>query len=293
MLNLNEISPHIRFAMHSKLIGPLCIKMRTIFDYELLFVEDGEFDFTYDGTPYHLVKNDVILIEPGHPHEFNIKKDKFLLQPHFHFDILYDKYSEKIPICFKNISQFTEEEKKMIRSDYFQQCHKKSPKLKISNLPYFQVLFFSIIDEFEKNSPLSILICKEKIIQLLSYIITENYEEYIPPAKENHTTTDMIIIKNYIESNLTQKISLTQIASFFHFNECYLDKKFKKNFGISIKKYYSNLRNQCAKDLLRQNVSITDVTAQLSFSSIYEFSRFFKHHNGMSPSEYKNSFRSK
>lgn len=273
--------------MYSKLKGPFCIQTRAILDYELLLVDDGEFTLVYDGIPYDFKKDDIVLIRPGHSHEFHVKDGAFLSQPHIHFDVCYDKQSERIPISFKDLSQFTEEELGMIRPDFFEECSFRSPKLRVSDCNYFRQMFFDVINTYESQTPLSILECKQKFLKLFIYLIDQNFSAYVQPIAATKRNIDMQLIKDYIQNNASRRLTLSSLASFFHYNECYLDRKYKKLYGISPMQYYGFLRNELAKNRLAQNVSITNVSDSLSFLSIYDFSRFFKRHNGVSPSEYK------
>lgn len=56
MINLNSLSPFLRFAMYSKLNGPFCLQRRTIFDYELILIADGEFCLSYDDNTFKCEK---------------------------------------------------------------------------------------------------------------------------------------------------------------------------------------------------------------------------------------------
>ena len=82
-MNLAELNPYIRVAMHSELPAPFYIRRRVIFDYELIYIEDGEMVLTYNDTDYHVHHGDLLLLCPGIPHTFNVA-NKTLIQPHIH-----------------------------------------------------------------------------------------------------------------------------------------------------------------------------------------------------------------
>ena len=62
---------------------------------------------------------------------------------------------------------------------------------------------------------------------------------------------------------------------------------FKKSTGLPIMKYYTMLKVQEAKKLLRKNMSISSVAAQLNFDSATYFTKVFKKYAKMTPTAYK------
>ncbi|MBP3435507.1 MAG: helix-turn-helix transcriptional regulator [Clostridia bacterium] len=65
-----------------------------------------------------------------------------------------------------------------------------------------------------------------------------------------------------------------------------MEHRFKNRYGISLIAYRNDKRMRSAKILLASQ-SVSDVSNELGFSSIYVFSRAFKNHFGISPSNYK------
>lgn len=102
--------------------------------------------------------------------------------------------------------------------------------------------------------------------------------------------TDAII--EFLNQNLDKRLSLDDICRKFFLSRSYLQAIFKKHTDTSIMEYYSNLRIQKAKELIREGtMNFTEIAEYLKYSSIYHFSRRFKEHTGMSPSEYAASIK--
>ena len=106
-MNLNEFSPFIRVAMESILTAPFKINQRVIFDYEIILIESGKWKLTLENKEYICKENDVILIRPGQSHIIESLGNILVSQPHIHFDITYDNFSDKIYVSFKDITQFS------------------------------------------------------------------------------------------------------------------------------------------------------------------------------------------
>ena len=99
-MNLSEINPYVRLAIPSVITSGHDIARRVIYDYELIYLEKGEFTFIYDGVSYDCQAGDLIFIRPGIPHSFKIDRGD-ISQPHIHFDITHRLNSEEIPVSFK------------------------------------------------------------------------------------------------------------------------------------------------------------------------------------------------
>lgn len=285
MLNLNQVSPYIRLATHSKLFGPYSISKRIIFDYLIVYIKDGKGTLIYNNKKYKLKTDDVIFIAPNVEHEIIVADGDLLCQPHIHFDITYDELSETIPISFRLENQLSEEEKKYIRPNWFKECKITSPFLHFSDMEKFRRLFFDVVESYSGFSTISILNCKRRFLRLFGYILEENFNKYLPNRHESNF--NVLLVKDYIDSNPNKKVSLEFLSEYFHFNPSYLDRRFKQTFGVTVYKYYNNVRNDRATNMLRDSYSITEISNALAFSNVFDFSRFFKRMNGMSPTEYR------
>ena len=64
---------------------------------------------------------------------------------------------------------------------------------------------------------------------------------------------------------------------------------FKKEFGISPKKYQNHVKIERAKDMLYEG-SVTQVAMRLGFVNISHFIRLFKAEYGLTPKQYLKSY---
>ena len=91
----------------------------------------------------------------------------------------------------------------------------------------------------------------------------------------------------YVKTNYyDQMLSLSTIADWLKLSPAYISRTFKKDMGISLVSYITDVRMQMAKDFLNDGVKIYQAASQAGYSDEYYFSRSFKKHFGMSPSEY-------
>ena len=94
----------------------------------------------------------------------------------------------------------------------------------------------------------------------------------------------------YIESNLSNKISLTEVANVSHFSAYHFHRIFTGIVGETVNDYIVRRRLERAVNLLifKSELSITRVALESGFSTSANFSKAVKLHFGFSPSEIRN-----
>ena len=91
----------------------------------------------------------------------------------------------------------------------------------------------------------------------------------------------------YILNNFTKPIKNDELAEICQISTIYFRKLFFEVYGTSPIKYIHNLRIRRAKEILRSDyTSISDVAFSLGYNNIYEFSKDFKKHTGVSPTKF-------
>lgn len=269
-MNIAEINPFIRLAMHSELPAPFLIRRRIIFDYELIYIEGGEMVLTYDDVAYLCRKGDILLLCPGIPHSFNVSKIT-LVQPHIHFDMKYDPQSEYVYICYKDYGEMTPEERAMIRENLFPN-QGSSPFLKISDREAFLKLFFEVVNTGSASGARQLL-QKAKMLQLIEMILAENASMEL--SQVTRGTGIAFNVKSFIRANYRQRITLDMLEQHFGYSKFYIEKMFRKSYGISVIGYRNHRRMEASLELLKTN-SVSETASILGYSSIYAFSKAFR-----------------
>ena len=101
-------------------------------------------------------------------------------------------------------------------------------------------------------------------------------------------------IMRYIDANIFLIKNFSDIATYFKYNYSYLSKVFKQTTKITLRDYLSNKKLERAKALIEERkLSLTKIAEILNYASVYSFSKSFKYHFGISPTEYKNAVESK
>ncbi|MBL4797563.1 MAG: AraC family transcriptional regulator [Oleispira sp.] len=103
--------------------------------------------------------------------------------------------------------------------------------------------------------------------------------------KEYKIRIDRVL--QYIDANLTNKISLAEVAEVSHFSVFHFHRIFTGILGETVNDYIARRRLECAVNLLifKTDLSITQVALDSGFSSSANFSKAVKLHFGFSPTE--------
>lgn len=97
-------------------------------------------------------------------------------------------------------------------------------------------------------------------------------------------------IKNYLDNNYKNDISLLDVAEEMGYSEAYFCKVFKQCFDKSFIMYLSEYRVNKAKELLASGeVSVKDISAEVGYHDSNYFTKVFKRVAGVTPTEYKAS----
>ena len=93
-------------------------------------------------------------------------------------------------------------------------------------------------------------------------------------------------IRAHLDDSFRTTFSAEALARRFGYSPSYLYKAFKRDFGVSPKRYHADRRFEYATSCLVDGVPITEIAEALSYSSLANFSRDFKKRFGLSPNEY-------
>lgn len=99
-------------------------------------------------------------------------------------------------------------------------------------------------------------------------------------------------VNAYLENHINEHISIEQICRDNLVGRSQLQKIFKEQCDLGIIEYFSTLKINASKELIRtRHMNFTQIAEQLGYTSIHYFSRQFKRITGMTPSEYASSVK--
>ncbi len=136
----------------------------------------------------------------------------------------------------------------------------------------------------------------------INEILTERFKQYLD---DQIAESDKLILRkstvnsinkaaDIIAKELSNLDVIPTIAKRVQLSANKLQKGFLKLYGLSVNRYIADVRLKRAIDLLeKSNLNITEITYEIGISSKSYFSKIFKDKFGMTPQEYRQSFKSR
>ncbi len=231
--------------------------------YLFFIVESGSGTLCYDNISYSLFQNDCIFIDCRKPYAHSTSNHLWKLKwVHFYgpnMNMIYQKYlSRGGTSCFK------------------------SANLNLYLEALEQIYTIAISDSYVKDMKIH-----EKLSSLLVLLMEDAWN---PQRAESSSEKilDIQKIKEYIDENYIQKISLDNLSEKFFINKYYLLRLFKERYGFTVNDYIIRLRITKSKQLLRfSEMTVEKISYECGINSPNYFARLFKKIEGISPAEYR------
>lgn len=139
----------------------------------------------------------------------------------------------------------------------------------------------------------------EMLISLLTQLLILLQRQEDPPVRPSAAlpvvnSENQIIqrAQQYITAHVREKLTVPDIAKGIDVSASYLTALFNKHLQISPGEYLRRIKLQESKQMIREgNLNMTQIAAELQYSTIHHFSRQFKEKFGITPSEYAKSIR--
>ncbi|MBQ6695311.1 MAG: helix-turn-helix domain-containing protein [Lachnospiraceae bacterium] len=242
--------------------------------YELYYSISGGKQFLIDNKFYSIAPGDVFLINQYESHKLtqidSMVHERIVLSIHPDFLKELSTSSTNLDYCFSE------------RTNHF------SHKLSLSREQQKRFLYF--INKITSAEGYAHDITERaafmELMVMLNMLSSDNTEETTAPEfKYNHQVDDIL---NYINQNITQNISVAQLAVHFYLSESYICRIFKSTTGTTINKYITARRISIAKSLLNDGSSGMDAYEKSGFTDYSNFFKAFTKAVGVSPKKYAN-----
>lgn len=141
--------------------------------------------------------------------------------------------------------------------------------------------FTGLVSVIESDA---ILLEKESLIHSFLEMVLSLYSSETVPEKITATQRSAVNrARAYLESNLTDKISMGELAEATGLSRFHLNRIFRKVTGLSPYSYHLHVRIEHAKHMLTSGKPIVEAALDSGFSDQGHFSRYFKKIVGVTP----------
>ncbi len=228
---------------------------------ELVYIQEGDVIHGVGERYTQVHSGGVVYVDVGQKHFYcSTGKVKFIniaVRKDF-FDNVVLRFAEKMNLSFgvDNIhccAQFEGEEK-----------------------AYIERLLTLILWEYKEQQTGGDEIVREYFKILFAIVARRLSEQHLAPMAMD--------LKSYIEMRCFDHIGIEEIAQVFGYNPKYLSKKFKKEYGVSIKSYVNTLRVKAAVQMLENtDFSIERIATCVGYADAKQIYQVFKKYFGMTP----------
>ena len=101
--------------------------------------------------------------------------------------------------------------------------------------------------------------------------------------------------EDFIEDNLSEKITLDMIANHLNISKYYYHHIFSQNSKETLKGFITRIKMERSAIYLvvNESISITEIAFKYGYSSSSSFNKVFKKHFGMNPTQYRKARKDK
>ncbi len=233
-------------------------------DYHILYIAEGRCFVTLNGETTEAPKGSVIVYLPGQPQEYSFCAEDGSISYYIHFtgtechQLMHDTALDKNNIFY------------------------------IGKSHTLEGLFDTLISEYKQKLKFSPQRMNGILLEIISVIGRKN--AYMLSGGSD-TNKRFDIVCEYIHNNFSEKLTLKELATKCNLSESRFSHLFTELFGISPKQYIMNVRMENAKELLLDSdMSILEIGSAVGLDDQNYFSRIFKKHCGLSPTEFRNEY---
>lgn len=231
-------------------------------DWQLLYVAEGKTHFYIDGRERILTRGNMILFRP---------KDVQL----------YEYYGAERPdVYWVHFTGFDVEA-------MLEQCgiSARETVFFAGTAPEYPRLYRQMIQELQ--------LCRTNFRRLMELLLQNIFLLAGRCLREGHQTGNDALDEiqratQYFHENYNSAVSIRDYAARRHMSECWFIRSFKQVTKVTPMQYIVSLRISNARNLLEHtNYSVSRVAEAVGYDNSLYFSRLFKKHVGLSPSEYR------
>ena len=156
----------------------------------------------------------------------------------------------------------------------------------LENINRAEALFHKIFISLKPEDKPGKIIASGALYEILTEFYTILYKKNNTAASE--VSTILTQVKQYIEENYTQNITLEELSAQVQITPQYLCKLFKKYLHLRPMQYITQKRIQYAKQLLSDHqLSVNEIAHAVGFNDCSYFSAIFRKYEMISPTEFR------
>lgn len=238
--------------------------------WECVCVLDGEICVSADERVYNMKKGEMIFHKPLEFHKYHVENEN-------HANLFIFSFSATgsiIDYFIDKVFRLSDTHLKII-DNFLEYIYTKFPER--NKMEQHYVKAFSSDIEYSQ-------MVVTYIYQLLLTLYNNSKSS---AASKSYDATVFRTAVEYMSKNISDSLSLSDIAKECNISITGLKNIFSKYAGVGVHKYFLTMKINKAVHLLSEGTNVTVVSDMLGFSNQAYFSAAFKRETGISPAKYK------
>ncbi|KJR44602.1 Transcriptional regulator, AraC family [Desulfosporosinus sp. I2] len=238
--------------------------------YELCIVTSGEGNFSYGNNVYKVKQGDIFVADSEVIHEISVSKLQDLQLIYFLIQIETDNNLSPKSIQDQSIESFLS-------------GHKVITVAQKQMFAYF--LFIDTYYSAKKSRGYGIEQALKSLILESIDLLAVKSERLLKGQLHSPNTFEAAL--DYIDHNLNNKITVSEVARQLNVSERTLQYLFKKYLNRTIVDYINEKKMVLAAHHLKKQFSVSETACQVGIGGCPQFTRLFKKYFGVGPKKYQ------
>lgn len=236
--------------------------------HKIIVFISGKVTYHIEGKAYHLKPRDILLVSQGAIHKPEI--DPSVPYERYIFWIRDDLSCQELNTCFQKAN---DRSFNLVRADSALQERLKD--------------LLPEIEQTLQNTHFGDPVLRDALFtQFMIYINRIFLRTSSSPDKKAYSSdTQVEQLLKYINRNLSENLSIDQLAERFFFSKYHMMRKFKNETGYTIHNYISSKRLLLARSLISQGTPVMKAAEMSGFNDYTTFVRSYKKQFGKTPSD--------
>ena len=235
--------------------------------HKIIVFISGKVTYHIEGKAYHLKPRDILLVSQGAIHKPEI--DPSVPYERYIFWIRDDLSCQELNTCFQKAN---DRSFNLVRADSALQERLKD--------------LLPEIEQALQNKHFGDTVLRNALFtQFMIYINRIFLRTSSSPDKKTYSSdTQVEQLLKYINRNLSENLSIDQLANRFFFSKYHMMRKFKNETGYTIHNYITSKRLLMARSLISQGMPVMKAAQASGFHDYTTFVRAYKKQFGKAPS---------
>lgn len=235
--------------------------------HKIIVFISGKVTYHIEGKAYHLKPRDILLVSQGAIHKPEI--DPSAPYERYIFWIRDDLSCQELNTCFQKAN---DRSFNLVRADSALQERLKD--------------LLPEIEQTLQNKHFGDTVLRNALFtQFMIYINRIFLRTSSSPDKKTYSSdTQVEQLLKYINRNLSENLSIDQLANRFFFSKYHMMRKFKNETGYTIHNYITSKRLLMARSLISQGMPVMKAAQASGFHDYTTFVRAYKKQFGKAPS---------